>query len=178
MPRWFARLLFVPTLLWNMLWGRVLRVWQWYNRVDQHVLIGALPFASLVPQLHAEGVGAVVNMCEEYAGPTAAYERAGIRQLRVPTVDFTAPSLVDVQRAVAFMREEISAGRSVYVHCKAGRGRSATVVLCWLIEDRGLSPVEAQQFLMDKRSQVVRHVYQRPVVQEFYALRHGDKDGG
>ena len=168
MRRIAARLLFLPTLAWNLLLNRVHRNWPWYSRVEDHVLIGALPFHATVAQLKDEGVAAVVNMCEEYAGPTGEYERLGIEQLRVLTVDFNHPSLQDVRRAVIFMQDHISAGRSVYVHCKAGRGRSATVVLCWLMDVKGMTPEEAQLFLSQKRPQVMRKLCNREVVREFY----------
>jgi atypical dual specificity phosphatase len=124
-----------------------------------------------VPLLQAAGVGAVVNCCEEYRGPTAEYERAGIVQLRLPTIDFTSPTLDDVERGVAFIGEHISRGVRVYVHCKAGRGRSATIALCWLIEARGATPEEAQTQLVKNRPHVCRSLVQRPVVQQFAARR-------
>jgi atypical dual specificity phosphatase len=164
-----ARLLFAPTLAWNTLLGRVLHVRHWWDAIDDAVIMGALPFARDVPSLHALGVGAVVNTCEEYAGPQAAYRRFGIEQLRIPTVDFTAPSLPDVQRAVAFMQEQVARGKRVYVHCKAGRARSGTVVLCWLIADRKMTPAEAQQRILQCRPHANPRLAQRTVVQQFWA---------
>ena len=169
MPRFLARLLFVPTLLWNLLLGRVLRVRNWWDRVDEHVILGALPFAADVPKLAAEGVRAVVNTCEEFAGPVAEYAAAGIEQLRVPTTDFHPPQLADIEQAVAFMQRHIAQGETVYVHCKAGRARSATVVLCWLVAEKGLTVEAAQQWLLDKRPHVKRDLDRRPVVVEFAA---------
>ena len=43
--------------------------------------------------MHADGVRAVVNTCEEYVGPVAQYQHHGIEQLRIPTTDFTHPKL-------------------------------------------------------------------------------------
>ena len=57
--RLLARLLFVPTLLWNMLLGRVLKIRNWWDAVDEHVILGALPFSGDARRLHALGVGAV-----------------------------------------------------------------------------------------------------------------------
>ena len=108
---------------------RVLGGIELWIEIDQQ---NAFPFASTVPELAAEGVRAVVNTCEEYAGPTEAYEQAQIEQLRIPTVDFTPPTLEMVEQAVEFIKQQIAQGHTVYVHCKAGRGRSATVVACWL----------------------------------------------
>jgi atypical dual specificity phosphatase len=44
-----------------------------------------------------------------------------------------APSLVDISRAVDFIHRNASCGRMTYIHCKAGRGRSTTIVLCYLV---------------------------------------------
>jgi atypical dual specificity phosphatase len=167
--RLIARVLFLPTLSWNFLLGRVLRVRHWWDEIDDAVLMGALPLACDVPTLQRAGVGAVVNTCEEYAGPSAAYARAGIVQLRIPTVDFTSPTLESVERGVAFLQEQIGQGRRVYVHCKAGRARSGTVVLCWLIAARGMSPVEAQDLILRRRPHAYRHLARRAVVQQFWA---------
>jgi atypical dual specificity phosphatase len=166
--RVLARVLFGPTLGWNYLLGRVLHMRAWWDVIDDAVLMGALPFASDVPRLEALGVGAVVNTCEEYLGPVAAYARAGIEQLHIPTVDFTAPTRAHVVRAVAFMQEQIGQGRRVYVHCKAGRARSGTVVLCWLIAARGMTPDEAQARILLRRPHAHPRLARREVVQQFW----------
>ncbi|MFO0868718.1 MAG: phosphatidylglycerophosphatase and protein-tyrosine phosphatase 1 family protein [Pirellulales bacterium] len=177
LPRVVSRLLFWPTYLWNVLLGRVLRVRRWWDRIDHHVILGALPREHDVPQLVAEGVCAVVNTCEEYAGPTAAYRTAGIEQLRVPTTDFHPPSLEHVRTAVEFIQRHVTQGHTVYVHCKAGRARSATVVLCWLIAHRGMTPAAAQAHLRARRPHVMPQLDQRVVVQEWQEEVAGGTSG-
>ena len=155
-----------------MLLGRILRVRRWWDRIDPHVIVGAYPFARDIPGLYAEGVRAVVNTCEEYAGPEQQYERFGITQLRVPTTDFTHPKLADVEKAVEFVQQHAAAGETVYIHCKAGRARSATVALCWLMKYRDLSPRDGQARLLQARPHLNPHLTERPVVREF--ARHLD----
>ncbi len=162
-----AQTIFYPTLLWNMLLGRWLRVRNWWDRVDDKVIVGAFPFASDVESMVAEGVGAVVNTCEEYAGPEEAYSDHGIKQFRMPTIDFTHPSIDDVIAAVEFMEQQIAKGQTVYVHCKAGRARSATVAICWLIKSRQIPAVEGQKILTAARPHVNQHLASRPVVLEY-----------
>ena len=163
-----ARVLFVPTLIWNVLLGKVLRLRHWWDFVDDQVMVGAFPFWFDVPALAQQGVEAVVNTCNEYGGPVKQYQQYGIEQLRVPTIDFTAPSLESVTKGVAFITEHVEQGHNVYIHCKAGRGRSATVALCWLMAYRGLKPWQAQQQLLDKRPHVHRTLPERQVVQQFW----------
>lgn len=40
------------------------------------------------------------------------------------------------------------------MHCKAGRGRSTTLVICYLVRELGMSPQEAYAFVRQKRPQV------------------------
>ena len=166
-----ARALFVPTYLWNRLNAGVLKRRNWWDRVDENVIVGALPHASDVPQWKDDNVTGVVNTCEEYGGPVAAYQQANIEQFRMPTIDFTHPHIDDVEAAVKFIKKHASGGGTVYVHCKAGRARSATVALCWLVEARGMSAAEAQAHLLAHRSHVHSTLPSRPVVQEFASRR-------
>ena len=172
--RWFtARLVFWPTLAWNVLLGRILRIRPWWSRVNERIIIGALPFVSDVADMRNEGVAAVVNMCEEYEGPIAAYEASGIVQLRLRTVDFTSPSFADLQQGVDFIEKHTQSHQSVYVHCKAGRGRSATMVLCWLVAKEGMTPEDAFVFLKQQRPHVCQ-IAMRPVVYEFQEPKSPD----
>ena len=135
MMRWlFARAAFYPSILYNQILFRIVPGRSYWDVVDDTVVMGAMPLPQHAPQLFALGVRGVVNLCEEYEGPLAAYRARGLTQLHLPTIDFTAPSYEHVTRGVAFIREHAARGEKVYVHCKAGRGRSATLVLCWLME--------------------------------------------
>ena len=165
--RLYAQTVFYPTFAWNFTLARILSVRNWWDPIDEHVLLGALPLASMVDEMKESGVQAVVNTCQEYNGPCDQYRRHSIDQLHVPTTDFTHPSLQDVEQAVEFVQEHVQRNRTVYIHCKAGRARSATVAICWLMKYRGMSPSEAQQHLLHCRSHVNSRLTDRPVVKAF-----------
>ncbi|WP_442510125.1 dual specificity protein phosphatase family protein [Novipirellula sp. SH528] len=172
--RLYARSVFYPTLAWNFTLGRILRVRRWWDYIDPSVIVGAYPFARDVAGLSVEGVRGVVNTCEEYPGPLKAYEAFGIEQFHMPTTDFTHPLFEDVCNAVEFVQRHVEDQGKVYIHCKAGRARSATVAICWLIKHQGLSITEAQAVLLAARPHINPRLGQRPVVQEF-AERWGTK---
>ena len=66
----------------------------------------------------------------------------GVKQLRLPTVDFdNAPSIPQIKKGLEFIEHFIEKGESVYVHCKAGRGRSVVLVMCYLIKVRLQAPL-------------------------------------
>ena len=78
-------------------------------------------------------VRGVVNMCSEYSGPVSDYKKLGIKQLRLPSVDHYEPDFKHMQDAVLFIEECKRRKEKVYIHCKAGHGRAASIALCWLI---------------------------------------------
>ncbi|KAG9405780.1 Phosphatidylglycerophosphatase and protein-tyrosine phosphatase 1 [Aphanomyces cochlioides] len=141
----------------------------YYTLVDSHVFLGAVPIVMMghVSQLVSRGVRAVVNLCDEYEGPVAEYKKNNITQLRLPTVDHTEPTLDDIRKAIEFIEFHKSRGSRVYVHCKAGAGRSAAIAFCWLLKSTGWSPQEVQQFLNEKR-RVRRHLDIQPNIIAFY----------
>lgn len=61
--------------------------------------------------------------------------KLGVIHLQLPTVDFNnAPKYDELKQGVKFIKQFDSKKKSCYVHCKAGRGRSATLIACYLIE--------------------------------------------
>jgi len=110
------------------------------------VILGALPFYWHVEKLvKDEHVTGVVNLCDEYMGPVGSYRSFNVEQLRIPTIDYNPPTKADIKKAIAFIREHKKRGGSVYVHCKAGRGRSATVVAGYLMQEHNMTLEEAQK---------------------------------
>ncbi|GKV06745.1 hypothetical protein SLEP1_g18593 [Rubroshorea leprosula] len=51
--------------------------------------------------------------------------------------------------------ENASCGRTTYVHCKAGRGRSTTIVLCYLVQHKHLRPAAALDYVRSRRPRVL-----------------------
>jgi len=56
-------------------------------------------------------------------------------QLRTRDI-FETPCQEKLKKGVSFINEIAGSGGSVYVHCKAGRTRSATLVGCYLMQVR------------------------------------------
>lgn len=169
LPDWLARLLYWPTFTWNYFLGRILQVRHWWDEVDDGVWLGAVPLSGDAKRFKKMGITGVVNMCDEYAGPLRDYESENIEQLHLPTVDFHPPTLEMIERGVEFMNQHVEKGGGVYVHCKAGRARSATVVLCYLVARKNMTPEAAQQYLLQKRPHINPLIYERKVVKEFVA---------
>lgn len=132
----------------------------------------------------AENVKAVVSMNEDYELFYAVADRCfwterDVRYLQLSTPDiFNAPSLEQLIRGVHFMQETADRGGSVYVHCKAGRTRSATLVACYLIQVR--PPSFGCFWIRSRRSLLLKFSYGffPPTEIQDDADRRGADDGG
>lgn len=162
--RLIIHLTFYPTLWFSWVMHR-LGLWQRWNALDEHVLLGSLPTKRDMARLKSTGVGATVNMCEEFRGHVEELRRLRVDQLHLPTLDYFCPTEDDIVRGLHFIDAQIAAGRKVYLHCKAGRGRSATVALCYLMRRQGLSVEEAYARLRAARPQVSRNLRRRQPIQ-------------
>ncbi len=167
--RFLIRLAFYPSLWVNRLMC-ALGLWHQADWVDDHVAAGSLPSARELRRFAELGVGAVVNLCEEYAGDAAALASCGLRQLRLPTLDYHCPSREHLLEGIAFMQSEVAAGRKVLVHCKAGRGRSAIMVLCYLMVTRRIGATEALAILRKARPRLARGIERYEIVRQIESM--------
>ena len=159
---------FRALLSWEVLCCRLFPRRHWWDEIDDGVILGALPSATHIKQLQRLGVRAVVNMCAEYEGCRSVYAQHEMQSLRLATIDMHPPSYSNVCRAIAFISQHRDNGNAVYIHCRAGRGRAATIALCWLIKSHSLIPENAYAHLHERRVQIDRGLAQREVVKRFW----------
>lgn len=141
------------------------------SEITEHCYLGCLPLPSDVKQLHDKGIERVVNMCAEYGGPKKTYDQYHIKQLHLPTVDTALPSKKTIEKAMKFMKEAMDENKKVFVHCKAGMGRSATVVFCHLIVNENFTPEDALKRLKERRTEITSSIAGCPSVQRFLATQ-------
>lgn len=62
---------------------------------------------------------------------------------RHPIVDGSVTTVEKMVKILDTIDEAILRGGTIYIHCWGGRGRTGTVVTCWLIRHRQTSPAQA-----------------------------------
>jgi len=110
-----------------------------------------------VSDLAARGVTHVLDLREtrEWDGPgrkgrdaVEALARRGIERESVPIGDFQAPTSDDLTAAADWLDRAYEApGATLYVHCRAGVQRTATVLAAWTARRHGISYAEAERLL-------------------------------
>lgn len=167
---------FLPSLSYNVVLNK-LNMRPWYNRVDDRVIIGALPWLSTKKELiEEENVKAVVSMNENFeldwlsrwVANRDHWQTSNIKFLQLQTQDiFEAPSQEKLKTGVDFI-SDLQESERAYVHCKAGRTRSATLVCCYLMKKNNWTPEQAVELLASKRPQLALHKPQWTALRQFY----------
>ncbi|XP_039261664.2 phosphatidylglycerophosphatase and protein-tyrosine phosphatase 1-like [Styela clava] len=154
------RLAFYPTLLYNVILEKITSR-RWFDRIDETVLVGALPFKSMSRELvKKENVRGVISLNEEYElkrwfVTAKEWKELAVDVLYLPTIDLiAAPSQNNLTKGVEFIHKHAQRNESVYVHCKAGRTRSATLAACYLMTKYRWNPQKAIALLTLKRSHI------------------------
>jgi len=169
-----SRMLLYPSLLYGVVLSKVLPRRRWYDRIDETVLLGALPFRSIIPKLKLENVRAVVDMTEPFetrflVSTTKELQSEGISRLTLSTQDYiAAPTQLDLYRGVQFIMKHKREGHSVYVHCKAGRTRSTTLVVCYLMQLHRWNPDRSVEFIRSIRPHIKLRNKQWSAIKLYY----------
>ncbi|XP_022665660.1 phosphatidylglycerophosphatase and protein-tyrosine phosphatase 1-like [Varroa destructor] len=171
----FSRITFYPSLVYNIFMEKMSSR-RWFDRIDETVILGALPFRGVADQLVTEeNVRGVVSMNEDFElmfwVPTSEeWNQKGCEFLQLSTTDiFEAPSEDKLRKGVEFIYKLYQSGHSVYVHCKAGRTRSATLVGCYLMRRYRMTPEQCVDLMRGKREHILLQTAQWDALRTHYS---------
>jgi atypical dual specificity phosphatase len=83
-----------------------------------------------------------------------------IEQKIINSRDFDAIKVEDICAGVSYIEESLEkikkdgSYNKIYVHCKAGHGRSATLVMAYIMKHNNMDPYTAYTFVKNKRCAV------------------------
>ena len=159
----------------------------WWTQIAEKqgakLILGAIPLAEHKREIKKLGVRSFLTLLEPHERvhslvmPLFAEPKSEFGQKIIEAEDVRPLSSEQIQQGVDYIRGELEAGRSVYVHCKAGVGRSASVVLSYLMLEavKNGTPYrdvkEAYRALKKLRPQVNLNKRQLRAVEEWYAAQ-------
>ena len=136
-----------------------------FNQIgDYPIFLGGLPnqMASDFSKMQKKEIGAVLSVMEDWemkpmglSRPYTAeqYKKAygenSVHQISFKDHKLLTPEVMN--EAADFIKQQVDAGKKVYVHCRGGVGRSATAVASYLMKYEGKTIEEVQMIIKDSR---------------------------
>lgn len=120
--------------------------------------------------LQEQGIRAIVTLCHKTCNPELL-EKYGLMSRYLPVDDFKAPGLELVEKAVGYIERRLENNQPVLVHCRAGYGRTGTILACYLIK-RGMGPGQALAEVRRARPGSVEVKAQERTVLQYYRKLH------
>ncbi len=166
----YKKILYLTTLTYgyimNKLWPKKYPI---YSKITDSLFLGRLPLKNTKDHIaiQKEGITAILTMTERFENTSRGlvsnpvrpddWQALGIKHAQIEIPDFTPPTPQQLDMAVAIVYNWLKAGEKVLVHCKAGRGRSAEVVIAYLYQkhpDRYPTFEDARLFVKSKRPHI------------------------
>lgn len=116
----------------------------------------------------SQGISVIVNLTENIILPSPA--KYGFREEHFPINDMSTPNIEAMHKLCQKILRAINAGEKVLLHCKAGLGRTGTILACCLIL-QGENAQDALQYIRSKNSNYVQTFEQEDFIRnyEFYS---------
>ena len=112
-----------------------------------------------------QGVKSIVTMTENSLPESWV---KNVKCLHVPTEDFSAPDMEQIDEAVEFIRNRIENNEPVMVHCAAGVGRTGTILACYLVKYEKIPAKNAIQKVRKERPGSIQSESQEIAISLYY----------
>ena len=133
--------------------GRLTPAKPLYSRVYEHLYLGGAPRSDQdVRELKQLNINAVISVQMEYEINRDPKEYNATEHLVLRVPDTFCPDERQYEVAMAFIRKNMNSGRSVFVHCNHGHGRSVAIILRFL--HNHMNPDVACKLLSRRRSNI------------------------
>lgn len=141
-----------------------LGVFEWYNAVDDNLVLGAIPLMEKqADELVRMNISLIISVVEPFELSTPVllgepvstdyWKKVGIEQRVLSCPDFFPPPLDILEEGAKLLDTYLTEGKRVYIHCKSGKGRSASVVMAYFLKYRytGMDLLEVYRKLYSRR---------------------------
>lgn len=154
----------------------------WWSKIEPlNLYLGAIPLKNQghLEQIAELGITDVLSIVEDFEladgwvnspAKKEDWEALGVQVKQIPAVDFYPLTQQEIQEGIEHLHTLLQEGKTVYVHCKAGRGRSATIVIAYLMKYHGLSFEQAFSTIKEARSAINLNAGQQQAIFDYFSI--------
>jgi atypical dual specificity phosphatase len=113
------------------------------------------------------GVNHLISLEENETVSRMLASEHGIEVHHFPIPDMQAPGLAETDALTLHIDEEIRAGNCLAVHCKAGLGRTGTIIASYFVKS-GMNPLEAMRKIRCIDPRMIQSQQQEDFIEEFH----------
>jgi atypical dual specificity phosphatase len=113
------------------------------------------------------GVNFLLSLEEQETVSRTLASEFGIEVYHFPIQDMQAPELDAVEKLTALIDRKIKSGNCLAVHCKAGLGRTGTVIASYFVKS-GMTPLEATRKIRCVDPRMIQSEQQENFITEFH----------
>lgn len=161
---WLKKIVYGISLFYNQIrYDFYSKKFSWWHKITDNIYLGALPLRKHIKLFKQLNISCVLSLVEDFerkdsfiAHPVRKklWEKNSIVNRQFPFPDFRPVPLNILYDGASYLNKVINENRNAYVHCKAGRGRSASVVMSYFILFKSFKYNEAFDFIKSKRSHI------------------------
>ncbi|NGX49185.1 MAG: hypothetical protein K940chlam5_00781 [Candidatus Anoxychlamydiales bacterium] len=152
--------------------------WPWFSQIDKNIFLGAVPLKNLNHEklFKEKNITSILSIIEEketlkktiFTTPInlSYWKKNNFSHLHIPIKDRYPLSSIDLQKAADFIHREVLNNKKIYVHCTAGRSRSAMAVIAYLVKYKKMDLNKAYRFLKSKRRVLLINYSQRKALKK------------
>ena len=108
--------------------------------------------------LNKAGIKSIICLLEDNSN-IETYNKNGFESLWLPVADDKAPTFEQVEKLIEFIDEQNKNNNTVAIHCQGGKGRTGTLIACYLIA-KGASFEEAMEKIEKNQANAIKKDFQ------------------
>lgn len=162
--------------------------YEWWSKIEPYNLyLGGLPLndQNHLEQIKSLGVSRVISIVENFELEDGWWHQPvkhaewvihniGVKQISV--ADLCPLTSKEIEEGIETLTRFLDEGHTVYIHCKAGVGRSASIVVAFVMKQHQLSLEDALAFVKERRWQIHLNSAQRKAVADYFNSKIEEKE--
>jgi protein-tyrosine phosphatase len=154
------KIVYQISLIYNQIKNKIFKDHPWWSQITPNLYLGALPLEKHKKEILVLGIETVVSIVESFEKQktviskpisTEQWQEHNINNINISFPDFATVTTKKLYQSAQAIKNALDKDQLCYVHCKAGRGRSAAAIVSYLCLYENYTPEQGLNYVTKKR---------------------------